>query len=106
MKIARNLATRTTSIALPGRSVYLSKQGSGKGSRAPLSDSEALTGPVLGLSRTRKIVLSPATDQDKADFPDFDEKPNAGDLAVARRHKQLDNARLRAAGKSPVKAKA
>lgn len=96
MKIARNLVNRTTPIALPGRSVYLEKLGS----EGPLTNDEAKTGPVNGLKRTRKISLRNATDQDKANYPDFDETPNAEALASQRRRTQLNRAQLRASGKA------
>ena len=97
MKVARNLVLKPIPIALPGRSIHLTKVGS-EGSEAPLSDVEAQEGTVDGLIRVKHIKVRDATAQDRANYPNFSETPNAELLAVHRRRQQLVNAKIRAAG--------
>lgn len=95
MKIARNLLNRPTPIALPGRSIHLAKQWD----EAPLSDLESTEGPVLGAVKLKFIQVRDASPQDRADHPTFSETPNAEFVAVQRKRKSLNRAKLRAAGK-------
>ncbi len=97
MKIARNLVNKPTPIALPGRSVHLSKRGT-PDSEAPVSDDEAGEGGVQCLLRTRVISVREANAADKAKYPAFSDEPNSDLLAVKRRRLQLERAAQRAAG--------